>query len=165
MTATATKTTEGKKAKVTKKGDRELLIEREFDHPRDRVWKAHTDPKLVAQWWGRGNKLVVEKFEFERGGHWRFVEHSEGQQHGFEGRFREIQPQELLEQTFEWDGTPGHVIVDSYRFQDLGGKRTKISCTSMFFTKEDLEGMLSAGMEQGMNDSHAALDRLLDSMK
>src|SRR5688500_7554116 len=98
------------KATITKPSDREIRIERIFNAPRDRVWKAMTDPKLVAQWWGRGNKLVIEKFELERGGHWRFVEHGPEGVRGFEGRFREVTPPERIVQTFEWDGMPGHVI-------------------------------------------------------
>jgi uncharacterized protein YndB with AHSA1/START domain len=65
-----------RKAVVTTPVEREIHIERIFDAPRDRVWRAMTDPKLLAQWWGRGNKLVIERMELERGGHWRFVEHS-----------------------------------------------------------------------------------------
>ena len=63
------------KAKLTTPSDREIRVEREFAAPRERVWKAMTDPALVVQWWGRGNKLVLEKVEVTRGGHWRFVEH------------------------------------------------------------------------------------------
>ena len=80
------------------------------------------DPELVAQWWGRGNKLVIEKFEMERGGHWRFVEHTaEHGSHGFEGRIRDIQPKELISQTFEWDGMPGYVIIETVTLEDLEG--------------------------------------------
>ena len=67
---------------VTTPGDREIHIERVFDAPIDRVWAAHADPALIARWWGRGNRVDIEKFEFERGGHWRFVEHSDGDTHG-----------------------------------------------------------------------------------
>jgi len=63
-----------------------------------------TDPAVVAQWWGRGNKLVIERMELERGGHWRFVEHSAEGVHGFEGRYREVTPPERIVSTFEWDG-------------------------------------------------------------
>jgi uncharacterized protein YndB with AHSA1/START domain len=155
----------GVKATVTRSGDRELKVERIFNAPREKVWQAMTDPNLVAQWWGRGNKLVVEKMEVKRGGHWRYVEHSDGQEHGFEGRYREVKPPELLEYTFEWDGQPGHVVVESTRFEDLGDGRTRISVTSMFFTTEDLEGMMQSGMEGGMNESYAALDKVLAAMK
>lgn len=146
---------------VTKPSDREIRIERIFDAPRDEVWRACTDPELVAQWWGRGNKLVIEKLEMVRGGHWRFVEHSDQGVHGFEGRYREVTPPERLVQTFEWDGMPGYVIINSVTFEDLGDGRTKIVTTSLFHTQEERDGMLNSGMEQGMNESYAALDRLL----
>lgn len=153
-----------RKATVTTPADREIHIERIFDAPRDRVWRAITDPKLVAQWWGRGNKLDVEKFEFERGGHWRFVEHSDQGTHGFEGRYREITPQDRIVQTFEWDGMPGHVIIETMNLIDLGDGRTKIVNTSLFHTTEERDGMLQAGMEGGLNESYAALDKVLASM-
>jgi len=108
------------KATVTTPRDREIRIERIFNASRDRVWKAMTDPELVAEWWGRGNKLVIEKLEVKRGGHWRFVEHSAEGVHGFEGRFREVTPPERVVQTFEWDGMPGYVIVNTMTLQDLG---------------------------------------------
>jgi uncharacterized protein YndB with AHSA1/START domain len=148
-------------AKVTKPSDREIRIERVFNASRDRVWKAHTDPKLLAQWWGRGNKLVVEKFELERGGHWRFVEHGPDGTHGFEGRFREVREPDLLEQTFEWDGLPGHVIINKTTFEDLGDNRTRLVTISSFYSIEERDGMLQSGMEGGLNQSYAALDRLL----
>jgi uncharacterized protein YndB with AHSA1/START domain len=149
---------------VTTPADREIRVERIFDAPRDRVWRAYTDPKLVAQWWGRGNKLDIEKMEVKRGGHWRFVEHSEGQTHGFEGRYREVTPPERIVQTFEWDGMPGHTVLETAEFIDLDDGRTKVVSTSLFFTTDERDGMLSSGMEQGMNQSFAALDRLLATM-
>lgn len=62
-----------RKATITTPTDREIRVERIFEAPRERVWQAFTDPKLVAQWWGRGNKLVIERMEVERGGHWRYA--------------------------------------------------------------------------------------------
>jgi uncharacterized protein YndB with AHSA1/START domain len=152
-------------ATVTTPTDREIHIERIFDAPRDRVWRAFTDPALVAQWWGRGNKLVIERLEVERGGHWRFVEHSPDGVHGFEGRFREVKPPERVVQTFEWDGMPGHVVVETVTLEDLGDGRTKVVTTSLFHTTEERDGMLSSGMEQGLNQSYAALDRLLATLE
>jgi uncharacterized protein YndB with AHSA1/START domain len=151
-------------AKVTTPGDREVRIERIFNAPRDRVWRAFTDPKLVTQWWGRGNKLVVERMEVERGGHWRFVEHSPDGAHGFEGRFREVSPPERLSYTFEWDGMPGHVVVETVTLEDLGNGRTKVVTVGLFHTTEDRDGMMSSGMEEGLNQSYAALDRLLATL-
>jgi uncharacterized protein YndB with AHSA1/START domain len=147
-------------SKVTTPSDREIRTERIFNAPRDRVWQAFTDPAQVAQWWGRGNKLVIERMEVERGGHWRFVEHGPEGISGFEGRYREVTPKDRISQTFEWDGMPGHVIVETVTFEDLG-ERTRIVTNSLFHTTEDRDGMLNSGMEQGMNESYAALDRLL----
>lgn len=149
------------KATITTPGDRDIRIERIFNAPRDRVWKAMTDPKLVAQWWGRGNKLVIERMEVEPGGHWRFVEHSPEGVHGFEGRFAEVTPPERVVQTFEWDGMPGHVALETMTLEDLGDGRTRLITTSLFMTAEDRDGMLQSGMEGGLNQSYEALDRLL----
>ena len=151
-------------AKVSTPADREIRIEREFDAPRDTVWRAFTEPDLLAQWWGRGNRLVIETFEPERGGHWRFVEHGPEGVHGFEGRFREVTPKDHIVQTFEWDGMPAHVIIEDIRFEDLPGGRTRIVNTSLFHTAEERDGMLASGMEGGLNESYAALDRLLETM-
>jgi len=148
-------------ATITTPAEREIRIERVFDAARDRVWKAFTDPALVAQWWGRGNKLVVERMEVERGGHWRFVEHSAEGVHGFEGRYREVTPPERIVHTFEWDGLPGYVVINDTTFEDLGDGRTKIVTTSLFYASEERDGMLASGMEEGLNQSYAALDRLL----
>jgi uncharacterized protein YndB with AHSA1/START domain len=152
------------KATVTTPSDREIRIERIFDAPRERVWKALTDPALVAQWWGRGNKLVIERMEVERGGHWRFVEHSPEGKHGFEGRYREVTPPERVVQTFEWDGMPGHVAVETMTLEDLDGGRTRLVNISLFHTTEERDGMLHSGMEQGLNESYAALDKVLASL-
>jgi uncharacterized protein YndB with AHSA1/START domain len=145
---------------LTTPTDREIRTERVFDAPREVVWRALTEPELVAQWWGRGNELVIERMEVERGGHWRFVEHADGE-HGFEGRYREVTPPERLVWTFEWDGMPGHVAVDTTELEDLGDGRTKIITTSLFHTTEERDGMLSAGVQKGLDQSYAALDRLL----
>jgi uncharacterized protein YndB with AHSA1/START domain len=152
------------KAIITTPGDRDVRIERIFNAPRDRVWRAMTDPELIAQWWGRGNRLVVERFDLERGGHWRFVEHSDHGVHGFEGRFAEVVPPERVVQTFEWDGMPGHVALETLTLEDLGDGRTRLVTTSLFLTAEDRDGMLQSGMEGGVNESYAALDRLLAKM-
>jgi uncharacterized protein YndB with AHSA1/START domain len=148
-------------ATVSTPSDREIRIERIFNAPRERVWRAFTEPKLLAQWWGRGNRLVIEKLEMRRGGHWRFVEHTREGPQGFEGRFAEVTPQDRLVQTFEWDGLPGHVMVETVTFEDLGDGRTRVVTLSLAMTSGDRDGMVSSGMEQGLNQSYAALDALL----
>lgn len=160
-------TTVGKSAnptKVTTPSDREIRTERVFNAPRALVWQAFTTPEMVSQWWGRGNKLVIERLEVKRGGHWRFVEHGPEGVNGFEGRFREVTPIERVVQTFEWDGMPGHTILQTLELEDLGDNRTRIVTLSLFFTTEERDGMLAAGMEGGMNESYAALDTLLATL-
>ena len=149
--------------KVEAVGDRELRIERVFDATPERVWRAYSQPELLAQWWGRGNKLVIERFELKRGGHWRVVEHGPDGVHGFEGRFGDIEPGKRIRQTFEWDGMPTHVSVDTAEFVDLGDGRTLLRGHTLFMTAEDRDGMVSAGMETGMAQSYDALERLLAS--
>lgn len=144
--------------------DREIRTERVFNAPRDRVWQAFTDPKLVAQWWGRGNNLTIERMEVERGGHWRYVEHSPEGVDGFEGRYREVTPPERIVNTFEWDGMPAYVAIETVTFEDLGDGRTKLVNISLFHTTEERDGMLSSGMETGLSQSYVALDRLLATL-
>lgn len=104
---------------------------------------------------------MVERLEVERGGRWRFVEHAPDGVHGFAGRFREVTPPERLVYTFEWDGMPGHVVVDTVTFEDLGNGRTRVVSTSLFHTTEERDGMIESGMAEGLGQSYAALDRLL----
>jgi uncharacterized protein YndB with AHSA1/START domain len=148
-------------ATITTPAEREIRVERDFTAPVARVWQAYTDPDLLVQWWGRGNKLTIERMEVERGGHWRIVEHGPEGDNGFEGRYREVSPPERIVQTFEWDGMPGYVIVETAEFTDLGDGRTRVTTTSLFHTTEERDGMLGSGMETGLNESYAALDALL----
>jgi uncharacterized protein YndB with AHSA1/START domain len=99
-----------------------------------------------------------------RGGRWRYVEHSEHGAHGFEGRYREVAPPGRVVRTFEWDGMPGHVAVETATLEDLGDGRTRLVAVSTFHTAEERDGMLHSGMEGGVNESHAALDRVLAAM-
>lgn len=150
--------------RMTTPSDREIRVERTFSASRDRVWRAMTEPELLAQWWGRGNRLDVVRYEFERGGHWRFVEHTDHGAFGFEGRYREITPPSRLSMTFEFDGMPGHVVVNTIDLEAIDGEHTRLVATMLFLTPEDRDGMMQSGMETGMAESHAALDRVLAAM-
>jgi uncharacterized protein YndB with AHSA1/START domain len=152
----------GARAKLTTPTDREIRTERVFDAERSRVWRAFTDPDQLRQWWGRGNALDIERLKVERGGHWRFVEHAPSGDQGFEGRYREVVPEERLVMTFEWDGMPGYTSVNTITFEALADGRTKVVSTVLFFTVEERDGMLESGMEAGLNESYVALDGLLE---
>jgi uncharacterized protein YndB with AHSA1/START domain len=149
-------------ATVTTPTDREIHIERVFDAPRDRVFAAYTDPELIPHWWGpRDTTTVVDEMDVRTGGSWRFISHdSDGSETAFRGTYREVVAPERIVQTFEWEGMPGHVSVDTATFEDLGD-RTKVTTTSIFHTTEERDGMLGSGMERGMNETYARLDELL----
>ncbi|MEA2193400.1 MAG: hypothetical protein QOI73_3521 [Solirubrobacteraceae bacterium] len=152
-------------ATVTTPGDREIRIEREFDATRERVFAVYTDPELIPQWWGpRSTTTEVVEMDVRTGGDWRFVAHDDdGGQTGFRGTYREVTPPERIVQTFEWDGMPGHVSVETAEFEDLGD-RTRVVTTSTFHTTEERDGMLGSGMEGGMNETFQRLDELLASL-
>ena len=120
-----------------------------------------TEPEILAQWWGRGNRLVIERFELERGGHWRFIEHSDPGPHGFEGRYREIVPLERSVSSFEWDGMPAHVLIQTMTLEPLFDGRTKLVTTALFHIAAERDGMLHLGVEGGTNQSYDALERVL----
>jgi uncharacterized protein YndB with AHSA1/START domain len=149
---------------ITTPGDREIRVERVFNASRERVWRAYTEPTLIAQWWGRGRKMTVERMEVKRGGRWRFVVEGEFGVQGFEGRYREVTAPERLVQTFEWDGAPGHVVLETIQLIDLGNGQTRVVNSSLTHTAEERQDMLRSGMQKGVEESFAALDRLLASL-
>ncbi len=147
---------------MTLPSDREVSMSRVFDAPRELVFKAHIDPKLVAQWWGqRYSTTIVDKLDAQPGGSWRFIQREpDGNEYAFRGEFREIVAPTRIVQTFEFEGMPGKIVVDTMTFEDLGGK-TRVTTRSVFDSIEDRDGMLSTGMEEGANESWDRLAELL----
>lgn len=144
---------------------RELLITRTFDAPPELVFKAMTDPALLAQWWGpRKYATIIDRYELRPGGVWRFINRSaDGEDFAFNGVFQEIKPPERLVYTFEYEGTPGHVILETTTLV-ARGSQTLMTVVDLFKSMEDLDGMIDAGMEEGMNESMEKLDELLEKM-
>jgi uncharacterized protein YndB with AHSA1/START domain len=150
------------KATITTPTEREIRIERIFEAPRDRVFAVYTDPALIPEWWGlRDSTTIVDKMDVRTGGDWRFVNRgADGNETAFRGSYREVSPPERIVQTFEWEGMPGYVCLETATFEDLG-ERTKVVTTSLFYTTEERDGMLGSGMEYGLNETYARLDELL----
>jgi uncharacterized protein YndB with AHSA1/START domain len=152
--------------KVTLPSDREIVMTRVFNAPRELVFKAHVDPTLIAQWWGlRSNTTIVDQMDARPGGKWRLVQRRpDGSEEGFRGEFREIVPPERFTWTFEWEGMPGHVGLETYTFEEHAGKTT-LTATSVFNTLEERDGVIASGMEAGANESADRLEELLASLQ
>jgi len=150
-------------------GRQELIITREFDAPRELVFKAFTDPKLYVQWLGpRGLTTTLETFEPRGGGSWRYIQRDQnGNEYAFHGVNHDVTAPERIIGTFEFEGLPekGHVILETARFVALPGGRTELTSQSVFQSVADRDGMLQSGMEVGVNDSYDRLDELLEKMK
>jgi uncharacterized protein YndB with AHSA1/START domain len=148
---------------VTTPSDREIVMTRVFDAPRALVFEAHSKCEHTQRWWGRGNPLDCE-MDFRPGGTYRFVEHEpDGGDHAFRGEYREIVAPERIVQTFEYEGMPGHVSVETLVFTEHDGKTT-LTSTTVFDSVEDRDGMLNSGMEAGARESMDHLARLLATL-
>jgi uncharacterized protein YndB with AHSA1/START domain len=153
---------------LTTPSDREIVMTRVFDAPRELAFEAHTECEHLAKWWGpRKYTLEVCEMDFRPGGKYRFVHRGPGgvEEHGFRGEYREIVPPERIVWTFEWEGMPGHVSVDTLTLEDLGGGRTRLVAHSIFDSVEDRDGMLQSGMEEGAGESWDRLAELLQTMR
>jgi len=146
-------------------GKQDILITREFDAPRELVFKAYTDPNLISQWWGpRGVTTIVDKMEAKKGGMWRFVHKAIDAEYAFNGVYHDVISPERIVQTFEFEPMAGHVLLETITFEDHGGK-TKLISQSVFQSVEDRDGMLQSGMESGAAESNDRLDELLEKMQ
>lgn len=146
-------------------GKQEVTITREFDAPRELVFKAHVDPELYVQWLGpRGYKMRIDNFEPRTGGSWRYIHTDDkGVEFAFHGSYHEVLAPELLIDTFEWEGMPekGHVSLETARFEALPGGRTKLTVQALFQSVADRDGMVAGGMEKGIVESYERLDEVL----
>jgi uncharacterized protein YndB with AHSA1/START domain len=137
-------------------------ITREFDAPRDLVFRAYTDPELLVQWLGpRKYKMTIDHMDVRDGGTWRYV-HSDDQGNawGFHGVFHGEQTPDGMLQTFEFEGAPGHVSLEKLVLEERDGK-TIVHNHSAFQSIEARDAMLEGGMEAGVNDGYDRLDELL----
>lgn len=153
-------------SEISMPSDVVVVVARVFDAPLDKVYKAYTDPKLIAQWWGpRRFTTVIEKNEMHAGGEWRFIQKDrEGKEFAFRGLNLEITPMKRISQTFEFEPMPGHIIVQSAVFGDMGGK-TKVTAVAIFASREDRDGMLQSNMLSGWTEGYDRLDELLAKMQ
>lgn len=146
-------------------GKLDLFITREFDAPRERVFKAYTDARLFPQWVGpREDKMTLLTFEPKNGGNWQYIStDKDGNEFGFHGVYHEVLAPERIIDTFEFEGLPekGHVCLETIKFESIPGNRTKLTIQAIFQTVIDRDGMIQADMERGVNEGFERLDELL----
>ena len=139
-----------------------VRITREFEAPVAKVFRAHTDGDLYAQWIGpEARGATIDHYDCRTGGSYRYVISSDGFEAGFNGVFHEVRPDELIVQTFTFEGMPDGVALEKLRFEDLGGGRTRLVGTSLVDSFVDRDAFVASGMESGVIEGYRKLDRLL----
>jgi uncharacterized protein YndB with AHSA1/START domain len=139
-----------------------IHITREFDAPPELVFRAHTDPELLVQWLGpRNTTMRVDSFDCRTGGSYRYVHEADGQEYGFHGCFHEVRPNEVLVQTFTFEGFPDEVALEKLVLEDLGNGRTRLVATSLVDSFESRDAFIASGMEGGAREGYEKLDELL----
>jgi uncharacterized protein YndB with AHSA1/START domain len=146
-------------------GKQEVVITRTFDAPREVVFEACTDPKMIPQWWGpRVLTTAIERLDPTPGGLWRFIQRDpDGNEYAFHGVYHEVARPERLVFTFEFEGMPGHVMLETVTFEEQGGG-TLLTDQSIYQSVGDRDGMVASGMETGSTESMERLAELLEKV-
>jgi len=139
-----------------------VRIVREFDAPKELVFRAHTDPDLLVQWLGpRSLEMRIDHFDCRSGGSYRYIHSRDGEEYAFRGCFHEVRPDELIVQTFTFEGFPEGVALEKLVFEDLGDGRTRLTATSLVDSFEGRDAFVASGMETGIVEGYERLDDVL----
>lgn len=142
-----------------------VRIIREFDAPPDKVFRAHVEPELVAQWVGPAKyENQIDHWDARTGGSWRYEAVHGDDRHGFRGCFHEVRPSELIVQTFTYEGFPDGVALERLQLEPLEGGRTRLVATSLVDSFEGRDAFVASGMESGVNEGYQRLDALLPTI-
>lgn len=140
-----------------------IRLTRDFRATPAQLFRAHTDAELFARWVGPDSTTTrIETWDARTGGSWRYVAGSDGEEYGFHGCFHEVREDRIV-QTFTFEGQPDGVALETLRFEDLGDGRTRLHAQSLCDSFEARDMWLASGMEVGVNEGYAKLDRMLDS--
>jgi uncharacterized protein YndB with AHSA1/START domain len=154
----------GKMTLSAEPGSHAIVMTREFAAPRELVFRAFTDPALIPRWWGpRRYTTTVAQMEVRMGGLWRFVQHGADGEFAFRGVFHQVLAPERLVYTFEFEGMPGHILLETITFEERDGQTT-VTDTSVFQSVEDRDGMLQTGMEDGATETWDRFAELLKTL-
>jgi uncharacterized protein YndB with AHSA1/START domain len=142
-----------------------VRIVREFNAPREKVFQAHADPDLYAQWNGPNDStMTIAHYDFRTGGSYRYMHLGGGFEAWFNGTFHEIRPAELIVQTFTFEGMPDGVALEKLRFESLGEGRSRLTSTSLVDSFEDRDAFVASGMESGVVEGYERLDAILETL-
>jgi uncharacterized protein YndB with AHSA1/START domain len=141
-----------------------VRLRRCFDAPRAKVFRAHADPELFSQWNGpRGTEMKVDHFDCRTGGAYRYLITREGFEAAFHGSFHEVRANDLIVQTFTFEGVPDGVALERLVFEELDDGRTRLVATSLVDSFADRDAFVASGMDEGVRDGYERLDELLAS--
>jgi uncharacterized protein YndB with AHSA1/START domain len=139
-----------------------IEFEREFDAPVAAVFRAHQDPDLVKRWMGPAvYETEIETYDFRTGGRFRFIQRDDTSEHAFNGVYHVVRENEFAIQTFEYEGFPDVVSIETLSFEDLGSGRTRLRGHATYPSLEARDGMYQSGMEGGMSEGYERLDKVL----
>ncbi len=138
-------------------------IEREFDAPVATVFNAYRDPALFAQWVGpKDLSIEVERYDFSTGGGYRFLNtDTDGNAYAFNGVFHVVRENEFAIQTFEFEGVPDVVSIETLTLTALPGDRTRVNIHAVYPSMQARDGMIASGMEHGVTEGYQKLDAIL----
>ena len=138
-----------------------IHITRDFTATPQQLLRAHTDPDLFARWCGpdAGSIRIVD-WDARTGGSWRYVHTDDNGEYGFRGTFHDVRPDRIV-QTFTFEGMPDGVALETLTFEDLGDGRTRLHAQSLVDSFEGRDMWLRSGMEVGVNEGYAKLDKVL----
>jgi len=140
-----------------------IRITREFDAPLEKVFRAHVDPKLVAQWLGpRGYEMRIDEYDCRTGGAYRYSHLHGDDEYRFHGSFHEVRENEYIVQTFAFDGAGDDLALERMWLEDLGDGRTRLTAVSLGTSFESRDAIIASGMEHGLQQSYQRLDELLE---
>ncbi len=139
-----------------------VRLVREFDAPPEKVFRAHVEPDLFAQWIGPHRlTTTIDRFDCRTGGAYRYVQTADGQEYAFYGSFHQVRAPERIVQTFTFEGFPDGVSLETLHLESLSGGRTRLVATSLVDSFEARDAMISGGMETGIREGYEKLDALL----
>lgn len=151
-----------KRTVTAEPGTQSIAFSREFAASAARVFEAHTDADLVAQWTGPpGTTVTMREFDARTGGSWSYVVVGRERQWAFHGSFHEVAAPSRIVQTWEFDDEPGHPTIEMFRFVDLPAGRSRIDGLTVFLSVEDRDANLLGGFDSGRDDDFERLDELL----